>query len=444
MTDAFFMIDFLRKLLGQRTLNYYHLAIAIIANFVYGFPSRKLYVIGVTGTDGKTTTVNMVASILRAAGLPTAHLSTVNGQIGEQIYDTGLHTTTPSPFLLQRLLAQAVKAGSKYMVLETTSHALDQYRTWGIRFETAVITNVSHEHLDYHKDLQSYMAAKSKLFKGVKCAVLNRDDQSFESLTLALSRTGRGKLLTYGFSKEAKIWADNFEESLTKTRFIAHVLAETIPIELNLPGRFNVYNALAAIGAVINYYVPLEAIQKGLTGVKGIPGRMEFITSPQPSPYKGEGGKVLVDFAHTPNAIKNLLEFLRPKISGKIIHVFGSAGERDRSKRTLMGEASDKYADIVIITREDNRSESVEQISAEIAKGIKGKQRDKEYFIIPDRREAIIAALRLAQGANDLVVITGKGHEQSLNVDGIEMPWDDRRIVEEELSRLGQLGGLGK
>src|SRR3989344_7905631 len=174
------MLDFLRKLFGQKLINYYHLAMAIIANFVYGFPSRKLHVIGVTGTDGKTTTVNMVASILRAANLPTAHLSTVNAQIGEQIYDTGLHTTTPSSFLLQKLIHRAVRAGAQYLVLETTSHALDQYRTWGINFETAVITNVSHEHLDYHKDLQGYMAAKARLLKNANYRILNLDDESFE------------------------------------------------------------------------------------------------------------------------------------------------------------------------------------------------------------------------------------------------------------------------
>ena len=419
------MLDFLRKLFGQKLINYYHLAMAIIANFVYGFPSRKLHVIGVTGTDGKTTTVNMIASILRAANLPTAHLSTVNAQIGEQIYDTGLHTTTPSSFLLQKLIHRAVRAGAQYLVLETTSHALDQYRTWGINFETAVITNVSHEHLDYHKDLQGYMAAKARLLKNANYRILNLDDESFEFFSTSpsippLSRGG--KLLTYGFSSKANVWAGDIEESLTQTKFIARTAIKEIPVLLNLPGKFSVYNALAAIAAVQIYGVAAEAVIAGLANVKAIPGRLEMIA-----------GGAMVDFAHTPNAIENLLSFLRPKIAGKIIHVFGAAGERDQSKRPLMGGASDKFADMIILTREDNRSEKVEEICRQIAKGIIRKKKDEAYYIIPDRREAIRIALQKSS-AGDLVVITGKGHEQSLNIDGVETPWDDRKIVREVVS----------
>lgn len=426
------MLDILRKILGQRIINYYHLACAVLANILYGFPSRKLHVIGVTGTDGKTTTVNMIASVLRAAGLKTAHLSTINAQIGSKVYDTGLHTTTPSSFSLQKFVSQAVRAGSKYLVLEITSHALDQYRTWGIEFESAVITNVSHEHLDYHKNLESYMAAKARLFRNVEFGIVNRDDQSYEALTLALSRTGRGNLLTYGMDSKAIIWADEIKEELTHTEFTAHVLGETFQVKLNLPGRFNVYNALAAVAVGKVYGLKAEAMAAGLERVINIPGRMEFVTSPRPSPKSERGLEVLVDFAHTPNALEQLLKFSRPRISGRLILVFGSAGERDQTKRPLMGEAADKYADIIILTREDNRSENVEEICKQIAKGIKGK----EYLIIPDRREAIRTALRQAQGSDDLVVVTGKGHEQSLNVDGREMPWDDRRVVREELSKL--------
>ena len=394
---------------------------AVIANFVYGFPSRKLHVIGVTGTDGKTTTVNMIASILRAAGYKAAHLSTIDSP--------GMHTTTPSSFQVQKFLAAAVKAGNQYAVLETTSHALDQHRTWGIKFESAVLTNISHEHLDYHKDLVNYTAAKARLFKDVKFAVLNADDQSFDFLNEKLK--GR-QIVTYGLGQEAKVWADEISESLTNTKFVAHlprrqagVLAEMFPVELNLPGKFNAYNALAAIAVVMNYNVAPEAIQKGLMRVRGIKGRLEIIESDHPF-------NVMLDFAHTPNAISQLLRFLRPKISGKIIHVFGSAGERDKAKRPLMGEASDKYADTIVLTREDNRSESVENICNDIAKGIKGKQRERGYFVIPDRREAIRFGLRQAQ-ADDFVIITGKGHEQSLNIDGVETAWDDSEIIKEEL-----------
>jgi UDP-N-acetylmuramoyl-L-alanyl-D-glutamate--2,6-diaminopimelate ligase len=197
------MIDLFRKILGQRILNYYHLATEIVANFIYGFPSRRLRMIGVTGTDGKTTTVNMIASILREAGFKTAHLSTVNAQIGSKIYDTGLHTTTPSSFLLQKFLKQAAVAGCEYFVLETTSHSLDQHRTWGIRFETAVITNISHEHLDYHKTYEEYVRAKAKLLNNARAIILNADDKSLGYLTPTLSDIGEGERVRFGILNPA-------------------------------------------------------------------------------------------------------------------------------------------------------------------------------------------------------------------------------------------------
>ncbi len=456
------MKNFLRKFLGQKLINYYHLAGAILANFIYGFPSRKLHVIGVTGTDGKTTTVNLVASILKAAGLPVSFLSTINAQIGRQALDTGLHTTTPSSFLLQRLLQQMVKAGSQYAVLEVTSHALDQYRTWGITFETAVITNVTHEHLDYHKTYGEYLRAKAKVFKNVKYAVLNREDKSYEQLlklistSLPLSPPARPKLaeggspgdglsfrssspsdgeelkerlLTYGFSSRAQIWASDINESLEGSKLSVHTPAGGFPIELSLPGQFNVKNALAAIAVATAYKIPVASIQKGLSQIKTVSGRMEFLETKAPF-------LVLVDFAHTPNGLRELLSFLRPKVSGSIIMVFGAAGERDSTKRPLMGSAADEFANSIVLTREDNRSEPAEKICQEIASGVKNKRLNTDLFIIPDRREAIRFALNQAK-SGDLVAITGKGHEQSLNVDGVELPWDEREVAREELKKLG-------
>ncbi|OGE82534.1 MAG: hypothetical protein A2846_02900 [Candidatus Doudnabacteria bacterium RIFCSPHIGHO2_01_FULL_49_9] len=414
-------MDFFRRLLGQRVLNYYHLATAIAANIVYGFPSRKLRVIGVTGTDGKTTTVNMIASILENAGEKVAFLSTINAKLGNKFLDTGPHTTTPSPFFLQKFLSQSVRAGLRFAVLEVTSHSLDQFRTWGIRFETAVLTNISHEHLDYHKDLASYMAAKARLFGNVEYRILNMEDSSFDFF----STHGKGELLTYGLNSKAVVWANNPSEELTETEFTAHTPRGEYKIKLHLPGKFNVYNALAAIVVGQVYKIPADKIKQGLSEIKGIAGRLEMV-----------GERVMVDFAHTPNALEKLLEFLRPKVSGKIILIFGSAGERDKTKRPLMGAVADKYADLIILTREDNRGERVEEICEQIAAGINEKQKDKDYFIILDRREAIGAALKQAQGANDFVIISGKGHEQSLNIDGKETPWDDRRVVREILNKV--------
>ncbi|MDP3993839.1 MAG: UDP-N-acetylmuramoyl-L-alanyl-D-glutamate--2,6-diaminopimelate ligase [Candidatus Doudnabacteria bacterium] len=425
------MIDFFRKLLGQKNLNYYHLAAAVAANLIYGFPSRKLRVIGVTGTDGKTTTVNLIAGILKEAGLKVSFLSTINARIGDKEYDTGLHTTTPSPFLLQKLLSQMVKNGSRYAVLEVTSHALDQFRTWGINFETAVATNITHEHLDYHKTYEEYARAKAKLFQNVEYGILNMEDKSFEYLKNSPSTS-----LTYGVLNAAQVWAEEIREELKATDFIVHYFlpsgdppqGDKFPIHLNLQGRFNVYNALAAICVGSIYKVPREAIQKGLEKVSAIPGRMEFID-------EGQDFYAMVDFAHTPNALHALFSFLRPKVAGKLIVVFGAAGERDSAKRPLMGRSADEVADLIILTREDNRSEYILEICKQIASGIQKKVRDRDYFVIPDRREALGFALRQAR-SGDLVVICGKGHEQSLNIDGAEIPWDDRKVMREELKKL--------
>ncbi len=400
-------------------MNIYHFAVAFVANFVYGFPSRKLKVIGVTGTDGKTTTVNLIASILQEAGLKISFLSSINAQIGNEVFDTGLHTTTPSPFLLQRLLKKMVNAGSNFAILEVTSHALDQYRTWGIRFDTAVVTNITPEHLDYHKSYEEYVRAKMRLFEDVEYGVLNIDYQD-------LATNARTKLI-YGLTSKAQFWADQIKEDLKSTTFKAHIPNFTFDVRLNLPGKFNVSNALAAISIAQIYQVRKEQIVTGLARIKLIPGRMEVI-------QEGQDFLAMVDFAHTPNALRALCEFVRPHISGQLILVFGSAGERDREKRAKMGEIADKYADLVVITREDNRSEKVEKICQEIASGIKNKRFNESFFVIPDRREAIRFALSKAR-KGDLVVATGKGHEQSLNIDGRETPWDDRKIMREELQK---------
>lgn len=418
------MKELLRRFLGQRLINYYHLAGAIIANVFYGFPSHKLQVIGVTGTDGKTTVINLIASALKHAGLKVSFLSTINAEIGSQKYGTGLHTTTPSPFLLQRLLRKMVKAGSEYAVLEVTSHGLDQFRTWGIRFETAVITNIKPEHLDYHKTYEAYLQAKAKLFTAALVSVLNIDDESYERL----AKLNHQKIITYGLSREADIWAEQIKESLTGTEFVVHLPGGGGRVKTSLPGKFNVYNVLAAVAVGLAYQIPFSNITQGLEAVKAIGGRIEFLE-------EGQDFLAMIDFAHTPNALEKLLSFLRPKVSGRIIIVFGAAGERDRTKRPAMGAVADKYADIVIITREDNRSEKAEDICQDIAEGLKHKKFKESLFIIPDRREAIKFGLNKAK-KGDLVVATGKGHEQSLNIDGTEHPWDDRQVMKEELRKL--------
>ena len=273
------------------------------------------------------------------------------------------------------------------------------------------------------------MRAKIKLFKNSEYRIVNLED-STSSRFATLSRPGEGRersnqVITYGLTSKARIWADNFRGSLKLTTFACHIQNTKYDIHLPLPGKFNVLNALAAISVGQIYQIPKEKIKAGLEKVKSIPGRMEYID-------EGQDFLAMVDFAHTPNALKNLLEFLRPQITGKIILVFGSAGERDAQKRPEMGRAADGLVDLMIITREDNRSEPVEKISQQIANGIQAKKLNQDYFIIPDRREAIRFALSKAK-KDDIVVITGKGHEQSLNIDGREIPWDDRKVLREEI-----------
>jgi len=423
------MLELLRKLLGQKILNIYHLVTAVVANLIFGFPSRKLRVIGVTGTDGKTTTVNMIAQILQAEGKNVAFLSTINARVGGKMIDTGLHTTTPSPFFIQRLLRQMVASGAEFAVLEVTSHALDQYRTWGISFETAVLTNVTHEHLDYHKTPENYLSAKLRLLENAAhkkngALVLNRDDRSYA----AASQIPASSVLSFGLSGSAAVWASNLELGLNMAKFTVHAPEGNFAAVLNLPGEFNVKNALAAITVGLHYHVGTSAIQRGLISLRSLPGRMEFLPSEV-------GFTVVVDFAHTPAGLREALMFLRGQVADRLIVVFGAAGERDRTKRPEMGAVADEKADIVILTREDNRSENVSSICEEIRSGVKNKTPSRDLFIIPDRREAIAFALKLAK-KGDLVAVTGKGHEQSLNVDGVETPWNDRNVVTEELGRL--------
>ena len=423
------MLDLLRKLLGQKILNLYHLVTAVVANLLFGFPSRKLRVIGVTGTDGKTTTVNMIAKILQTAGRPTAFLSTINAQIGGKMIDTGLHTTTPSPFLVQRILRQMVSAGAQFAILKVTSHSLDQYRTWGINFETAVLTNITHEHLDYHKTRTRYASAKFRLLRNAArqsegTLIFNRDDRSYgEAAAIAAPR-----VITFGLANTASVWASDIDTNLHSARFTAHTPEGQFPIVLNLPGEFNVKNALAAIAVGLRYNLQEKAITQGLAELPGLAGRMEFLQT-------NKDFAAVVDFAHTPNALGELLAFLRPQVKGRLTVVFGAAGERDRTKRPEMGAAVDQYADVVVLTREDNRSENAQKICEEIRKGIARKTDGRDLFIIPDRRQAIAFALKSAKNG-DLVVVTGKGHEQSLNVDGRELMWDDRRVVGEELAKI--------
>lgn len=367
----------------QKIKNYYHAAQAFFAALYFGFPSKKLTVIGVTGTDGKTTTVNMIFHILKRAGKKVSMISSVNAQIGNETYDTGFHVSTPSPWQVQKYLKKAQEQRSEYFVLESTSHGLDQNRLAFVKFKVAVLTNITHEHLDYHKTFENYREAKLKLFRNVQFSVINANDSSYNFVK---NRVG-GKVITYS---------------------------------VNAKGNYNLQNASAAIATTGVLGISRHKAQQALKSFPGVVGRMEDIKL-------GQSFRTVVDFAHTPNGLNQALKFLRSQKTDKgsqLIAVFGSAGERDKTKRPLMGQAADEFADIIVLTAEDPRSEDAQTICEEIATGIKKKKKNKTYFIISDRSQAIEYAVGLAR-PGDIVATFGKSHEKSMCFGKTEYPWDE-------------------
>ncbi len=398
----------------QRIKDIYHLLVAIFFAFFYHFPAKKLTVIGVTGTDGKTTTVNLIYEILKEAGEKVSMTSSVKAVVGEKIYGLGFHVTTPDSKDIQILLYQAVLSGSKYFILEASSHGLSQNRLWGCFFKIGVVTNIAHDHLDYHKTYDNYLKAKSRLFERVKIAILNRDDKSYKYLNLKL-KAQKSKIVTYGIKQKADF------------------TPKTFPFKTSLPGEYNQYNCLAAIAVASSLGISPLKIRKAVASFKGVKGRMEEIKM-------GQNFRVFIDFAATPNSLKNVLQTLiNQKVKGaRLIAVFGSAGLRDKMKRPMMGEISGKYADITVITAEDPRTEDVNQIIEEIAQGaIKGGAKEgKTLFKIPDRAEAIRFAIQKLAKKGDIVVTCGKGHEQSMCYGKTEYPWDEYEVVKKAIKEI--------
>lgn len=392
-------------LMWQGLKNIYHLIIAVLANLWFKFPSKKLIVIGVTGTDGKTTTVSIIYHVLNTAGR-TSMISSVGAIINGKAYDIGFHVTTPSSWQIQKILKKAEKTGGEYMVVEVTSHALDQYRVWGIDFKVCALTNVTHEHLDYHKTYKNYVNTKAKLLKMAKKAfVVNGDDGSYS--ILSRNKISDAKKITYGIKNNEEITPKSF------------------PFKSKLLGEFNKYNVLAAVGVCKAIGISDKDIRKGIETFQAPIGREEIV-------YKGNF-TIMIDFAHTPNALEQILSSIRPKIKGKLIHVFGSAGERDYKKRPQMGNISSKYSDIIILTAEDPRLESVDKIMSEIEKGVdKAKFDPKNCYKIADRQEAINKAILLAKDG-DFILLTGKAHEKSMNLGSGEQPWSEYEAVKKAL-----------
>jgi UDP-N-acetylmuramoyl-L-alanyl-D-glutamate--2,6-diaminopimelate ligase len=405
-------------------------ALAYLSAAWHGFPARQLTVVGVTGTDGKTTTCNLLHSILAAAGRRAGLVTTVNAVIGDRVLDTGLHTTTPDAPDVQRYLAEMVDAGMEIAVLEATSHGLAQHRVAACDFDVAVVTNITHEHLDIHGSLKAYQQAKSQLFHGLsagyrkpgmpKVAVLNAADDSYHYLR----RIPADQQLAYGIegahkAGSADVVATSLRRSTAETHFAVRSPEVDFELHTVLVGDFSVSNILAATSATLALGVPVEAIQQGVWAVKGIVGRMERID-------EGQEFTALIDFAHTPNALEQALQTARTLTSGQVIAVFGSAGLRDVEKRAWMGEIGGRLADVTVLTAEDPRTESLDAILVEMARGAEaaGAVEGQTFFRIPDRTEAIQFAVDLAR-PGDVVIACGKGHEQSMCYGTVETPWSE-------------------
>jgi len=381
--------------------NIYHLLVGIFSLIWFRFPAKQLTVIGVTGTDGKTTTATLIYEILKKAGIKTSIITSVRDVVAGKTYDTGFHVTTPNAFYVQKYLREAVDHGDTHAVLEVTSHALDQHRVFGIPFRVGVITNVTHEHLDFHKTFDRYLKTKLKLLQRAKIKIVNKDDQLLNSTVMKCS--GLSNIISFGIKTDADI------------------TPKTFPFTTKLPGIFNQYNCLAAIAATKALYIDPEIIRKAVSEFSGVIGRMEVV-------YKGVF-TVIVDFAHTPNAIKQALSTVQPLTKGRLIHVFGSAGLRDHTKRPEMGRESSKFADSIVLTEEDYRTENVDEIMDQIQQGI---VQGKDVNRFPNRADAIRFALKNAK-KGDTVIITGKGHEKSLCRGRTEFPWSDQEEVKKVL-----------
>jgi len=409
---------------------YGHLIESVLANIKYGFPSRGMHVIGVTGTNGKTTTTFLIHKMLHKAGFKVGMLSTVAYGVGDDIKPQIEHITTAQAGILQRRLRDFKRAGVEWLVLESSSHSLAQYRTWGVPYEIAVMTNVTYEHLDYHGSFDNYLEAKRRLFTlasrhGRKFGVVNADDPNAQKFVDSVPQS-----VTYGI-KGGELRAGDIKLAVDHSTFKAVLGKDRYDIRINIPGEFNVSNSLAAIAVGRELGLTKDQIEQGIASLEGVEGRMTVID-------EGQKFKVIVDFAGTPDAFERLFEGLRPVTKGKLIVVFGSPGRRDEVKRPIQGEIAGRNADELIITEEDDRDIDGNEIMAQIAAGAKkaGMEQDKNLFLILNRGEAISFALTRASSPEDVVIVLGKGHEKTIERADGEHPWSDIEVTKKALKSL--------
>lgn len=403
------------------------LALALLADEFYNHPSRRMPVVGITGTNGKTTTGYLLASVLDAAGLPAGLLGTVTYRIGGE--DREASRTTPEAPDVQRLLVEMLDRGARSAVMEVSSHALALKRVDGMRFAAAIFTNLTRDHLDFHADMEGYFLAKRRLFEMLPPeapAVINLDDPRGASLV----NVG-GRPITYALSRSADVTPEALDMTLAGLTFELSTPRGPMAIRSALVGRPNAYNILAAASAAVAMGIPLEAIRAGIAALPGVPGRFEVVSSP------ADDVNVVVDYAHTDDALRNLLETARPLSPKRLITVFGCGGDRDRTKRPLMGMVAARLSDVVIVTSDNPRSEDPQRIIDEIMRGIPaGSQtaRTPDVRTLVDRADAIDRAVTLAQ-RGDLVLIAGKGHEKYQQIGDRVLPFDDGEVARVSLAR---------
>lgn len=413
-------------------------ALADLSNAVYDYPSRKMNLIGVTGTNGKTTITNLIANIMEYAGKTTGLLGTIHNRIGQDIIPVQ-HTTPESPDL-QKMLVTFIEKDAKYCVMEVSSHALDLDRVRGCEYDIAVFTNLTQDHLDFHGSMENYLRAKCKLFsklgknsnkKRRKFAIVNNDDNYAQEIQDLCSVP----VITYGIENYADLKAKNVKVTAQGVSFIMQYTNKEIPVNLNMTGLFNVYNSLAAIAVGLVEGIEIEKIVEAIEKIKGIPGRFEKVDV-------GQNFTVIVDYSHTPDSLEKCLKTAREFAKGKIITVFGCGGDRDRKKRPKMGAIAGKYSDYSIITSDNPRSEDPKAIIEDIIPGLKKNADKQKYYIQEDRKEAIYHAIKQAR-SGDVVIIAGKGHEDYQIIGDKVYPFDDRLVAREALNLLKSKKKLG-
>ncbi len=404
--------------------------LALAAAQFYNVPSQALKTVGVTGTNGKTTTAFMVKAIMEAAGMGAGLIGTVQYQIGQRIIPAS--RTTPESVEIQDMMSQMLRTGCGGVAMEVSSHALDLQRVAGIDYDVAVFTNLSQDHLDYHKTMESYFEAKTKLFLALGSmrkrgrAVVNTDNEYGRRLIARLG--GENAVVTYGVSSDAAIRALDVRVSADGTYFVVRTPHGSVPVALPLIGRYNVHNALAAIGAALQLGIDLSSIERGLMTMRPVPGRMELMDVQQEF-------HVYVDYAHTEDALRNVLMTVSELTKGRLICVFGCGGDRDKGKRAPMGEAACELADFSILTSDNPRTEDPREILQQVEEGfLVGSQ--SRYQVIEDRREAIERALDIAR-PGDSVLVAGKGHETYQEFADTVVPFSDRQVIDEYFTNLG-------